>query len=755
MAPQRKSARRKDSSKKYSVDPFDGLDLDDDLHEDSNAQNEDVRRHSRVAAYAPSDPAEDEFTPGEEDNLGDEVIENDYADADTLHGDSDPEEPRFHGPRRRKIPEYGKSKPTRAIADPRFQPRGLLEPATRGSKEVQRLFMFGPTLEDQGPPLQGHFKWSAEPTTPSRKATASGFGGFTRSYFLTPDIIKKEATEDWEWYDFDGGKEAFQSGQRSSKLPASEAEEYMPYNGLPAHTFVMGPYKQQKRFGIPVGTSIDLNEAWVPDASADHNTNNMQDPKSLRDGWIINLGQKVQSLDWAPNHEGSQQFLVVSTIPIVETRTGEVPYKTSSAPAFTAQAPFKSSFQVWEFASAADGRVSIQRPPRLRKVICTEFGNIKSMKWCPAPRKFDTASQELDLNVGLLAILFGDGSIRVIDVSVSRSTTETEYVHVQNTAFATRPPNTICTCFAWLSTNSIVAGCANGTLGVWNIATSITATPGTPIVDFAEPVIYAALATTYVLSVVSCSPSRPNIVVATTMAGHLYTIDLMDLSTNTTFSPAATIRSTRSRMGRSVLVWHDWSQMVLSADDNFTLVAYPLRRIFRQIGCTRYKSPVLAVAVSPVHPFVLAAGVGGEVTSTNPLRRAYESKVPIWNQIWFTHEWRALHSNGRTTYAVDEDTEMSSTQSNQAGQTTESARDARQGSQQGMSRILEGYKCQEIKLFNTEDSFAHREGGAIYTTVYELKTSVTTVCWNPNINVGGWSAAGMASGLLRVEDIAS
>ena len=204
-------------------------------------------------------------------------------------------------------------------------------------------------------------------------------------------------------------------------------------------------------------------------------------------------------------------------------------------------------------------------------------------------------------------------------------------------------------------------------------------------------------------------------------------------------------------------MWHDFAQVVLSVDDNYTLIAYPIRRFFRQISFTRYLSSASCLAISPIHPFVMVGCVGGEAISNNPLRRAYENKVPIWNQTWFTHEWRRptpeeLGNNQNVD--VDGDIEMADTtataQDKQANANKQS--DAKQN---GLSRILEGFKCKEIKLFNTEDAFTHRENGAVYSTIYEMKTSISSICWNPNIHVGGWIAAGMGNGLLRVENIAS
>ncbi|TKA53013.1 hypothetical protein B0A49_09829, partial [Cryomyces minteri] len=75
---------------------------------------------------------------------------------------------------------------------------------------------------------------------------------------------------------------------------------------------------------------------------------------------------------------------------------------------------------------------------------------------------------------------------------------------------------------------------------------------------------------------------------------------------------------------------------------NFTLRAYPVRRFFANIALARFGAGVVerVLAVSPVHPFVLAGTAGGEVAATNPLRRVWAGKGSMWVQTWFRHEWR-------------------------------------------------------------------------------------------------------------------
>ncbi|KAG9864229.1 hypothetical protein KCV02_g24260, partial [Aureobasidium melanogenum] len=151
----------------------------------------------------------------------------------------------------------------------------------------------------------------------------------------------------------------------------------------------------------------------------------------------------------------------------------------------------------------------------------------------------------------------------------------------------------------------------------------------------------------------------------------------------------------------------------------------------------------------------MAGCIGGEAISNNPLRRAYENKVPIWNQTWFTHEWRQRSTEKSISIGASNGDEVMTDAPNEPEDHVTSTKSAADSTPQEISRVLEGFKCKEIKLFNTEDAFTHRENGAVYSTVYDLKTSIKSMSWNPNLHVGGWIAAGIANGLVRVEDIAS
>lgn len=754
-APSRKSGRKRQPNKKYTVDAFEGLDIgdgfpiaietpdddeDDDFHVDTNASPEPLEDDLSVDDAA----EEDEEYQSRHDLVSDEesIVAGSEADAPTV----------TRGFRKVKFDEIAKMK-----GDPRYNPRGLLEPAARGSKELQRLFFFGPAKDDQMPALKSHYRWGAELTIPSHEANAGGFGGFETSYYHGDAAIKAELEDGWTWYEKEGGREKFVSYQQSTSLSPQEAGAYISPAALQTCEVLMGPYKRQSLFELKLHASLNLNDPWVPQASSVDIPAPAQDARSQRNGWMLNLGEKVQHMEWAPNLQSSRQFLAVTTSPLIGSEPEEQKFSAPYAPAFAPRQPSKSSIQIWGFSATPQGRIDTKCPPVLRKVICSEWGDVKTFRWCPMPRQSLAKESSERLSLGMLAGIWADGAMRVLDVFVSaKDVEETEYELVKSAAFTAQPPNTICTCLAWLSSTSVIAGCANGCIGIWNLPSSLeTASAGDQHYPNAEPIIYSTISTTYILNVTTCYPSRPNIMISSSMSGHIQMTDLMEMTSKATMTPAATVRASRSRVGRSVLVWHEFAQVILTVDDNFTLVAFPIRRFFRQISFTRYKSSVACLAHSPVHPFVMAGCIGGEAISNNPLRRAYENKVPIWNQIWFTHEWRQRNTEESTKVGASDADEVMIGALGEPKDDVTSTKSNAHSTPQEISRVLEGFKCKEIKLFNTEDAFTHRENGAVYSTVYDLKTSIKSMAWNPNLHVGGWIAAGMANGLVRVEDIAS
>lgn len=176
------------------------------------------------------------------------------------------------------------------------------------------------------------------------------------------------------------------------------------------------------------------------------------------------------------------------------------------------------------------------------------------------------------------------------------------------------------------------------------------------------------------------------------------------------------VLTSRSRLGSSVLDYCEPLQAMVSTEENDFIRVYPLRRFFSSISVGRADAMILSLSVGKVHPTIIVGCADGAVIATNPMRKAMSAKAQQYQQTWFQHEW------------------------------------SRNGG--GISRIVDGFKVETVSMARTLVGDKRIKDGSVYATIYEEETAVTQVVWNPNLHCGGWVAAGMGSGLLRVEDLA-
>jgi len=152
---------------------------------------------------------------------------------------------------------------------------------------------------------------------------------------------------------------------------------------------------------------------------------------------------------------------------------------------------------------------------------------------------------------------------------------------------------------------------------------------------------------------------------------------------------------------------------------------------------------VTALAVSGCHPCVLVGSAGGEVVAVNPVEKVLEMKGRSWVLRWFGHEWRrGSGGDGGGSGGMEVD-------SGGGGHDPVSV------GGDGVSRITEGFKI-EHNYLSKEDRRKRKQRDTVpVMTVHEGKSAVSALAWNTNVEVGGWAAAGMGDGLLRIEDIAT
>ncbi|TKA26144.1 hypothetical protein B0A50_04641 [Salinomyces thailandicus] len=712
---QRRSAQRAAPRKKYTVDAFDAVpELQDSVAAEQEAQ----------AGAGQDEESSDDFQAPLEQKVSNDDSAMSGAEEEAPAEDSDAGERDVNG--NASIVDDAElatlSKPRKKIKRSRsgetLYTRGLDDIHRNTSWLARRLLFFGPLPEDHEPAQKARTKWSGDPTLPRRREDANGNGGYHHSFFYDEARRQKATRESWLWYYEAGGAEAFDSRQNLQQISLEEAREYMPAS---KHTrdFVMGPAEDQKLFRLRTGQSVSLLEAWKSDAPM---------PTNYKTGFVINIGAKVSCLDWTPNRLGRDQYLAASTYAI-RTPSGDWP-EHSSAPAFTAQPPWKSCIQIYRAKAGEDDVIDATTPPLQISTICMEWGDIRVFKWCPAPCE-DTGM------LGLLAIVSGDGALRVVRVPLPTDRDETSYLRVDAVVFESRPPDTLYTCLSWLSSSRIAVGCANGFVAVWDLHPTLSSAE----VARVRPAIYAPISTSYVLSIQSCYPSRPYLLIATSMAGYLTVTDLRHPQPA---SPAATASSQRSRLGQPLLLWHDYMQSALSVDDLYTVRAYPLRRWFNVVFTARAKGVGTALAASPCHPSVLLGTASGQVMAENPMAKFTRTRSEAWQQTWFEHEWRRPTA---AEQAADDEDESANDEGDASFTTTKTV------GRNGLSRFLEGFKAERQNLSHEQMEKHNSKDGVLYHTIHEKETAITALAWNPNLHVGGWAAAGMGNGLVRIEDL--
>ena len=726
MADRRASARIT-PRKKYTVDAFDGIEAlqseissADERLSESEADENDAEEFRDMTES--SGPDEDDMSGLEVNDWAEEASDGDSPTGDRGLDDDFAFLEDSHE-RRNGYPGFSSStaishRKAKRDSDGTYT-RGVPEDFhNRVAGELRKLYYYGPSQENFAPVDRALAKWAHEPCLPSRQVKQDGTGGLAYNSFFDQEM--EMHARNWQWYLQDGGREVIQKRQSVKVLEQIKAQQYMPVDGIGERSFIMGPLNQQKIYRLAPRQAVSTNEVFGRQNQTNYDSKN---------AFVLNLGAKVQSLDWAPNQAGQSQYLAVSVLP---NRGLDAPsLETFESPAFTPQRRYKSSIQIWEFTADTDGYLDPSISPKLSIVFGMAVGDIRCLKWCSVPSKI---SEKL----GLLAFVSNDGAIRVLDVDRPLHVAEPVCLVVENFAFESKPPDTICTCLTWMSSNRIAAGCANGCIAIWDLTSSLRSPEDNP-----RPTIYTSISTTYIITVATCYPTYPNMLMASSMSGYL---TLTDLAQPNPASPSGTVLSSRSRIGQPILVWHDFGQVALSVDDGHMARAYPLRRWFATVGVGRFKSLTLCMAASPCHPFILAGTTNGDVIGVNPFKRiALGGKIPIWQQTWFKHEWR------RPT--VEE--KCRSCMSTTPGGGVEAANAQQFIGKDGLTRISEGYKTEQVTLHSDGRQGPSVQDGVQFTTIYEEQTAITALAWNPNIHVGGWAAAGMADGLLRVEDIAS
>lgn len=198
-------------------------------------------------------------------------------------------------------------------------------------------------------------------------------------------------------------------------------QRYLPKPKSQAHRVLMGPSNAQHTFDLGYHDCIDIGQAWEHKL---FKKSIESGATKSREGWLINIGQKVQCMAWAPNQDGLSQYLAVAA-PVTDEQKKK--YETpGSEPdsSFSPSSPYPAAIQLWEFKAKPAGyqtyTIDMEFEPRLRLALCSEWGNLRQMVWCPMGREKYSDTTKYSINLGLLAGIWGDGKLRVLDVNLQQ-----------------------------------------------------------------------------------------------------------------------------------------------------------------------------------------------------------------------------------------------------------------------------------------------------------------------------------------------
>ena len=609
-------------------------------------------------------------------------------------------------------------------------------------------------------------------TVPFRDTNAPGQSGLCHPEVYDDIVREAEKRNFLSWYEERQGWQTMAEAQSTQRCDLHSRKLYVDTE-LPPQDLLLGPYNAQHHFTLDFADSISVSQAWQTAISATENGDDYDENASDRSAWILNLGSRMLSMDWAPNQGGHYQYLAVS---VMKPQPTDIPRVSSFEPS----EPYEANVQIWAFSTLSNNGATLmdtRKKPKLAHVMCIKWGTVRRLLWCPAAVLIGENSK----SIGLLATISTDGFIRVTDVCVDVESNNpygmmhyflliflTSVVKYEAAVFASKPPDTICTCLTWLSASQLAAGCANGHVAIWDIGKHIIANnSATKNSSVAVPDWYHALHTTYIISIIAHQPYPCQHITTNAVEGRVRVTSIRNPYPDTVYGSRERHLTPPLCAAPHILGFYE-------IDEVDGLRARSLRHIpiSRLIG--KATAQIMCMDAGKTHPCLLVGCADGNVFITNPLRkifirRAAQERMVTWQNTWFKHEFVPV----TRLQPVDYSSSLS----------VDSERRSHVHPRKGTSRFLESFKVEPISMTratqsskdsniadaNVEDlpvtevnlpTTANKQEQDlaafedVQISIYEEEQAVTCISWSPNVQTGGWAAAGMANGLLRVEDLA-
>lgn len=272
---------------------------------------------------------------------------------------------------------------------------------------------------------------------------------------------------------------------------------------------------------------------------------------------------------------------------------------------------------------------------------------------------------------------------------------------------------------------------------------------------------------THVLHLATGYPSQPQLVASHPVSGLSAFIDLANPA-----SEIATTTNPNITPHHGMLEWSDHLQgfvsTVPSSKPLNTAVGFFHSRTFPATPRKVIEGDVLisALAVGVHHPFVLAALLDGSVWACNPMNRVFLPRhaPPGWKMKIFQHEHVPSARFGRV-HPAPADEAVRATRgisrvlqgfapvTNQGSKAIEFAATGQASGAKGKRKVRTKTKKPGDEGGAEDDDDTTMYADPSKLVVHEPLSRVAAMAWNPNLERATWAVFGMASGLVRVQDL--
>ncbi|KAI1614810.1 hypothetical protein EDD37DRAFT_406572 [Exophiala viscosa] len=621
--------------------------------------------------------------------------------------------------------------------------RGLPSGHQSSGKSSVYHLTFGPDIEDLHDVLQARDTWlnGRDITLPSRAtlsaahASEKPVGDTDNAPTSTANSLVDPPTD------------------HQILTPIGNDELYAKYllQDKPSHSVVLGLWGGQQLFPLEYCSPLDFGQAW-PKASSLDQAQMPTSQEHYHEGWLLNVGERVQCLGWAPGQDGVQYLAIVTRC--TSTQRNLAAGEEDIRPAFHPSPPYPSAIQIWAFQTQPTKvtgirTLSMRTMPRLAVVIGTDWGNIRHIKWRPPPAPSTSPGHETSQHIGHLGILSTDGHVRILTIPFPPSTSPLT-LHADRAGLTIPPPpNTLFTSLTFATPTDLILGCADGSIHIFDL---VDPSP-TPHLTHDQH-------NTYILSLCAATPSSLSHFIASTSAtGELTLTDLRSpeqdrVSVARACFPAKDL--VFAPFTRTFITTLDRAGNTHTESSSATfIVAHHLRHFpttHRIAKLPEHTGAATALAGSYQHPCILVGNARGQVFATNYLRKIMPHRrndprskpgAIAWLQKVCEYDWRPERPS--TVHASAK---------GQTGDTIDlyHGHDTRRG----VSRFHEGFKPDKVDFgitTNPKKKIDKQDLGAA-EPIFEEENAVTALEWNPNHSCAGFAAMGWGSGILRIQDLA-